>query len=258
MKFFKIRRFLRFTKIYLLQIKFIPKLNNKAKLYVLFSFYYKFLARVNTVKYTPANNLDNLLPKKNNKILCYYINLENRLDRKLLLLKELSRLNFIEINRFNAISDKNGLLGCVKSHISVLEDWDENKHPLLMICEDDIEFKIDAEELESIIHFFSLDNNLHCLCLGFSASRKKHYNNHFDISNTIKTTSCYIVKNTIKNSILDSFNLSRELLENGINPSISALDIVWFQLQNKLNFAITKMNYVSQISSYSNIQNKIV
>ena len=53
----------------------------------------------------------------------FYINLEDRLDRKEHFLNEIRRLCLDEekVIRIDAVKEKNGALGCTKSHIKTLE-----------------------------------------------------------------------------------------------------------------------------------------
>lgn len=231
-------------------------IKKEAKIYLVKSIYFKYFSKIRNVNITAPEINTKLL--FNNKIPCEYINLEHRTDRKILVLKELSKIDFLEINRFNAVLDKNGVLGCVKSHLSVLFSWDESVYPMIMVAEDDINFTIDSDNLKKIIHTFAEDANLHCLCLGYSTNSNKKYNEEFSLSNKIKTTSCYLVKNIMKYDLIDAFKLSQYLIENNINPTISALDIVWFTVQNKYNFAVTNTKFVNQTNSFSDIQKKVV
>ena len=71
-------------------------------------------------------------------MIAYYINLDYRLDRKILIEREFSNLD-IEFIRIPAILHSNGAIGCLQSHIKVLETCDPDAD-FIWICEDDIEF----------------------------------------------------------------------------------------------------------------------
>jgi glycosyl transferase family 25 len=68
-----------------------------------------------------------------------YINLEHRKDRNESTLKELSKINIHNPERFNAVKTENGAIGCSLSHIKCLEIAIKNNYQYIMICEDDIE-----------------------------------------------------------------------------------------------------------------------
>ena len=70
----------------------------------------------------------------------FYINLDERIDR----FQYFENLKvdfpfFNELNRFNAIKNKNGAIGCGMSHIKILDSFIKNDNEnVLMLCEDDI------------------------------------------------------------------------------------------------------------------------
>ncbi len=71
----------------------------------------------------------------------YYINLEHRKDRKEETITELNNFGIDNPIRFNAIKDeKNGHIGCSKSHLAILKEARSKNYPYVMTVEDDIEF----------------------------------------------------------------------------------------------------------------------
>jgi GR25 family glycosyltransferase involved in LPS biosynthesis len=81
-----------------------------------------------------------------------YINLENRVDRKELLLNEFKKLNIPE-NKIYKISGvpipKNGHKGCVQSHVLALELAKLNKWKNVAIIEDDMELNVSPDEFKN-------------------------------------------------------------------------------------------------------------
>ena len=69
----------------------------------------------------------------------FYINLENRPDRKEHVEKQLQSIG-IAATRFNAIKLNNGAIGCSMSHLKCLEIAKQNNWDHVMIVEDDILF----------------------------------------------------------------------------------------------------------------------
>ena len=69
----------------------------------------------------------------------YYINLENRPDRKEHAENELKSLGW-NPTRFNAVKLENGALGCSTSHLKCLELAKSEGLDHILICEDDITF----------------------------------------------------------------------------------------------------------------------
>jgi GR25 family glycosyltransferase involved in LPS biosynthesis len=71
--------------------------------------------------------METLLIENSNNTKAYYINLEERLDRKENIEKELSKLN-INYERFNAVKHTIGALGCTISHMKALEKRIERRY----------------------------------------------------------------------------------------------------------------------------------
>ena len=69
----------------------------------------------------------------------YYINLEERKDRKELVENELNELGW-EYERFNAIKTTNGRVGCSMSHLKLIQLAKEKNLDYIVIVEDDIQF----------------------------------------------------------------------------------------------------------------------
>jgi GR25 family glycosyltransferase involved in LPS biosynthesis len=84
-----------------------------------------------------------------------YINLENRVDRKDLLMKELEKLN-TDMSKVHKVSGvympKNGHKGCVQSHILALNMIKMNDWNRVLILEDDAELDMDPTIINTIIN----------------------------------------------------------------------------------------------------------
>lgn len=84
-----------------------------------------------------------------------YINLENRADRKELLMKELEKLktNMGKVHKVSGIyMPKNGHKGCIQSHILALNMIKLNKWKRVLILEDDAELDIDPDTFNEVIN----------------------------------------------------------------------------------------------------------
>ena len=84
-----------------------------------------------------------------------YINLENRSDRKELLMEELKKLN-TDMSKVHKVSGvympKNGHKGCIQSHILALNMIKLNKWERVLILEDDAELDMDPEVINNLIN----------------------------------------------------------------------------------------------------------
>ena len=81
-----------------------------------------------------------------------YINLEHREDRKNQIESELKKVGFNNYQRFNAIKNEKGYLGCSESHLECLKLARAQNYPNVIILEDDFEFLIDKNEFHLILN----------------------------------------------------------------------------------------------------------
>ena len=102
------------------------------------------------------NQVYKMIHNKNYKI--FYINLDERIDRKNRFEKHMKKYN-LEFERFSAINDKFGAFGCAKSHLSVLKNAKNNNLENVIIMEDDIAYDISPEMLDEKLKLI-FDNNL--------------------------------------------------------------------------------------------------
>jgi glycosyl transferase family 25 len=185
-----------------------------------------------------------------------YINLEDRVDRKDLLLKELSVIPDIDnkLIRFNAIKDKkHGAIGCSKSHIKCLEMAIENNWKNVLIIEDDIilyNYKNSINLLNELIlkpydvillggTFINFDTNTYKLYSG-------------------KAASSYLVSSHYYNILLENFKEGLHKLERTMILESYCIDVYWNELQRKNNWYIVNPALMIQRDSYSDIEKQNV
>lgn len=193
-----------------------------------------------------------------NEIKIVYINLESRSDRREQIETEFKNIGLKSYSRFEAISKEDGALGCVLSHIKVLEEWDIKQHKYLLICEDDVQFQSSIYEFANLTQHFIEDINLDVLCLGFNNYNQIEYNSLFYLTSNTQTTSCYLLKFHMRDIILSNFKSSAKLLESNIDRYFNIeMDQVWKLLQSKFMFVIPKNRFAIQRISFSNIANRI-
>ena len=68
----------------------------------------------------------------------FYINLKKRTDRRAACEKLLYKIGFENIERFEAVETKNGLIGCALSHIKCIQMAKDRGYDKVLIFEDDI------------------------------------------------------------------------------------------------------------------------
>ena len=208
-----------------------------------------------------------------------YINLENRNDRKELLMKELEKLN-TNMGKVHKISGvfipKNGHKGCIQSHILALNMIKLNKWKRVLILEDDAELDITPEIFNDLLNktIDTLDEKYSNWDVIMLATANKDIDNKqemipLDIVSpdgnklniqklkTATTSSAYIVKDTYVDNIINLFNTCNDNMEHkklsGQGFEYWALDQKWAELQIKDNWYVIDKDPIKQRAIWSTI-----
>ena len=215
-----------------------------------------------------------------------YINLENRSDRKDLLMQELEKLN-TNMGKVHKVSGvympKNGHKGCVQSHILALNMIKMNKWDRVLILEDDAELDMSPVAINNIINksLEELDNKHPEWNVIMLATANKVLDNSSNKTipieittdndktlplkieklKTATTSSAYIVKKTYADNILNLFNncnnnMSPEKL-NDNNFEHWALDQKWSDLQINDKWFCLDKDPIKQRAIWSTIQTNV-
>ena len=190
-----------------------------------------------------------------------YINLSHRTDRNVSILDEFASVGIKDATRINAVQRRNGAEGCSASHFYALQSFRNSNSDLFMVCEDDCSFIVDADALSKVIEEFFRNPKLDVLCLAFRVTnfRKKiKISNSLKITNSSRTTACYVLKPHMIDPLMDVAKRSETSLAAGGNAQIFALDVLWKELQSKYIFCVPSTRTAKQISSYSDIEQKNV
>jgi hypothetical protein len=190
------------------------------------------------------------------KILC--INLRSRLDRLEKVAIQFKKMQ-LEFERFDAIYNNIGALGCTKSHIECIKLAKERNHDFCMICEDDFEFKASRKNFEKIIlNFLKQDAPILIVAGNTDPANISNYNDFFYRTTNTQTTTCYIIKKHYYDTLLENFFYSETKLSQQGKSELFALDVTWKSLQNRDLWLIPKIFCGCQRSSYSDIEKHIV
>ena len=188
-----------------------------------------------------------------------YINLEHRLDRKKQITKELDKLG-CNYMRLSAIKDKNGGLGCVRSHIKCLKYAKENNLKNILILEDDFVFtenrKMINKKLSEV--FYKLNNNWDIIMLSGHGIEEITDINILNRITKAQTASGYIVNNHYYDILLEIYRESEKHLSNNEDYKIWALDQNWKKLQEVDKWYILNPQIGKQKESYSDIEQEVV
>jgi len=187
-----------------------------------------------------------------------YINLEHRKDRNESVLKELSKINIKNPERFNAIEMKNGAIGCSLSHIKCIEIAIKRNYEYIMICEDDIEILNPSLFVENINKF--LNSQIEWDVVLIAGNNMIPYN--FVTEYCIKiynclTTTGYIVKNKYFSTLLNNYKEGVTKLMKEQSNSSYKIDKYWLSLQKKDNWYMIIPPTIIQKEDYSDIEKKV-
>lgn len=200
-----------------------------------------------------------------------YINLENREDRKKLLLEDLKKINVNDskIHRISAVYiPKNGHKGCIQSHLIALRMAKMNEWDMVCIMEDDAEI-INLETFnDDISNIFNdlKDINWDLINLQCSNKQSESIVNKKYINKLIHTTTaaCYIIKSHYYDKIINLFEYCNQMMvpykwgainkQNDWEPY--ALDQKWNELVKKDNWYCPKENLIKQRNTRSSIMSR--
>lgn len=168
-----------------------------------------------------------------------YINLAHRRDRNVRMKRQLRELGAPKdkVIRFDAIQATPGTIGCVKSHIAVLEMAMQNGWEDVLILEDDFVFMPDVE---SVTRLNAWLRTLAAIKwdVGFLAANYHHVTplksvNYLLRVNQAWCACAYRVKRHYYPHLLHNLRQSLFALEGGGEPQHFALDVHWWHLMMK-------------------------
>jgi GR25 family glycosyltransferase involved in LPS biosynthesis len=174
-----------------------------------------------------------------------YINLENRDDRKSLILKEIEKLDISKskIHKISGVyTPKNGHKGCVQSHILALELAKLNKWQRVLILEDDAELVVEPSMAKEMINTCLNIPDWNIFMLGTFYKKIKgivdELGNGLNVERVAVSTTgtAYIVKYDYIDTLMNVFRTSNDHMSRdkltGKDSEPWALDQQWLKLQD--------------------------
>jgi len=178
-----------------------------------------------------------------------YINLDHRTDRRQQIEKELHKIPCQNVQRFSAIRDPHGDVGCSKSHVQVLKLAIQSGWKNVLILEDDMVFREEKWDL-----LFEKMTSYDVIVLG---GMLPEYN-----KDSLKLTKCYgtgayLVNSSYYRTLLSNFEESLKNLKSSYYPKKEffwgrprakyipayTLDQYWNRLQQRDNWFLVQMMY---------------
>lgn len=187
----------------------------------------------------------------------YYINLDNREDRRHHIINQLESVNYPKdkIIRISAIQTDFGGLGCARSHVKTIEKFLETGEDRCIVLEDDFTFYQNNS-------FYRLLNNLpenwDIVMLSSNTISDSHFSDNFKKCISSQTASGYMVSKKFAPTLLQNFKESESNLSAGHDYCIYALDQYWKKLQPHSNWFICNPKVGYQMESYSDISKFVV
>lgn len=194
------------------------------------------------------------------KLQITFINLEHRVDRKNAFIDQFNDISDqITLNRFNAIKQTPGYIGCTLSHIECLKNAINNNIDYVLICEDDFELTVTSTTFLTYVTS-SFKHNWDLLLLtGFVREPASNTVNNMARVTNIQTATCYIVKKHYFTTLLQNFEEGYSNLIKYPNMySTYALDQYWKKLQKIDKWYVSVPLLGKQRSGYSDIEFKNV
>jgi len=192
----------------------------------------------------------------------FYINLDSRKDRKDHFEGLKTNYSFLSnIQRFTAIENKDGALGCCYSHINSLTLAMKFNEPYVAIFEDDFTIINNSYFLQFIDEFENIKDldvwDVIVLTPRGNTVQDNTIPNFKRITNN-QTTTGYIIKTHMLPILINILNESKQLQIQGVHKDISSIDQYWKQMQLQYSFYYYKNIFAGQLVGYSNIENRYV
>ncbi len=190
----------------------------------------------------------------------YVINLKERSDRLTHIQSQLKKIYCKCYTLFEGVNGgllhnltelKNGMYGLIKTYLKIYDDWVKDKHPNILIIEDDCIFVDDFNvKLEEYINhvppnwdmiYFGANHNL---CRGTTTTRYNEW--CVKLSNSF-SAHCVLLRS----------HVFKDLIE-GIRDYSIPNDVMLSELQRKYNAYSSSKPLTSQIIGYSDIEEDVV
>ncbi len=199
----------------------------------------------------------------------YVINVDDRLDRRDSVLRELAtaRAPFDRVVRISAVkslpgsdTQVEGQLACLSSHIETLKRARDEQHQHVLVLEDDFCFTSDLDQhLSDLATFFARQVD-YWVCL-IATSKYGALVPKDDLLSfcyqPCTNTGGYLVSRSGIEQLLPLFESARERLRQTGNCLANAVDRCWAVLQPSGKFLVFRRKFGFQVSSFSDIERGI-
>lgn len=187
-----------------------------------------------------------------------YINLDRRIDRRAEIEFELANYG-IDGERFPAIHNNSGIIGCGMSHLEVLERARREGWENVLILEDDFTFVVSKEEFnEELRKFFDMKIPYDVLMISYYLLKSAPYNDTICRTLEAQTASGYIIHSRFYDTIIQNLKEGLEQLIATNHHWIYANDQYWKSLQPKSEWFCLNRRIGIQRPGYSDLMGRVV
>lgn len=181
----------------------------------------------------------------------FFINLDSRTDRRKHFESQVLNIG-LHPQRFAAIQNANGAIGCTMSHIACMEAAIQNKWDHVLIFEDDTTVVNPDQLIHNVNHFLHrFNDSWDVLLLAGNNYQPFHQESPEAVRVTnCQTTTAYLVRRPYFETLLENF-------KEGLDK-VKAIDQYWKILQRKDRWYLLVPITVIQRPDYSDISNRYV
>ena len=184
----------------------------------------------------------------------FYINLDKRTDRREQIEAELAKMG-LEAERYPAIyTPHSGILGCGYSHLNILKNSKKKGYRNVLILEDDFEFVVSKEKMESSLEeFFNSKIDYDVLMISYIIQKSEEVPGLPFIKKVIdgQTASGYIINQQYYDDLINLYEWAIPLLESTGEHWTYSNDLVWKRLQPNDNWFYLVERLGRQRASFS-------
>ena len=180
-----------------------------------------------------------------------FINLDSRTDRRTHFELQFSEIG-LHPQRFAAIQNADGAIGCTMSHIACMEMASQNKWDHVLVCEDDATIINPAQLVDQVNHFFHRFNDSWDVLL-LAGNNYQPFRQESPEAVRVancQTTTAYLVRRSYFETLLANF-------KEGLSK-LKAIDQYWKLLQRTDRWYLIVPISVIQRPDYSDISNRRV
>jgi len=182
-----------------------------------------------------------------------YINLDKRTDRREQIEQQLDTYG-LSYERLPAIYHPFGIVGCTKSHLAALYLAKKRGYKRVWIMEDDFEFLVSREEMESALQILCSGDIKFDVCMfAYNALQRKEIEGSdcfFQICEA-QTASSYVVEEHYYNKLIQLYEKTIPLLEKTRRHWEYANDQSWKILQSSDYWIATRPRFGKQRHGFS-------